>query len=382
MALLGALVSLNANAQQPLGSNNQIQTEVDKLREQFAVPALWVGKFCDDGRVAIAASGVRKFGNETPVAPDDLVHIGSCTKAMTAALIAQLITEKSLRFDSTLAEIFPEVVGLSESAWAQVTVNELLQHCSGAPANANWTAIDRAYANDPRAARQATLEWLIKTKRPKKRSFTYSNVGYVLLGHIVEQIDGRPWEQAIVERLFKPLKIESAGFGPVGELKQPAAATVDFPFGHTVQMNFNAILTEVFGSKKKLSFQPTQIDNPPVMNPAGRVHIKIDEWSRFVLLFASKVPAPQIGISPEVWTQLLKPEFGGLYAGGWVIDKPSWTSGEVLWHNGSNTTWYALAYALPEKGCCIIAVSNAYCSQAEQACTQAVEAISKIELRD
>ncbi len=69
--------------------------------------------------------------------------------------------------------------------------------------------------------------------------------------------------------------------------------------------------SEAFGAKKKLNFSPTQTDNPPVINPAGRVHIKLADWSRFVVLFTKKTPAPQLGISFDVWTQLLKPDFQG-----------------------------------------------------------------------
>ncbi len=361
-------------------SNNQIRDMLERTLEKHQLPAMWAGKFYVDDRSAIAAAGIRKWGSTTPVVASDTVHIGSCTKAMTGLLIAQLVTDGSLKFDSTLREIFPDVAGLADSAWGTVTVNELLQHRSGVPANADWNGIAKQHANDEQAGRRATLEWLVKTRRPKKPNYAYSNVGFVLLGHIVEKIRGESWEVIIRKQLFEPLKIESAGFGPVGSVQSEKDPQPAFAFGHTVTSDLSAIVTGLFGGKTKLSFSPTRIDNPALMNPAGRVHLQVADWSRFVLLFADKSAPTELGVSDEVWQTLLKPDFNGNYAGGWVAQKPNWAQSNTLWHNGSNTTWYCLTYAVPDQRCCMIAVANAYCSQAEAACEEVIASLSKIEL--
>ena len=372
-------------------SNQQIEVELDRVLKKYQLPALWAGRFQADGKSGLAAKGVRKWGARSTAEISDTVHIGSCTKAMTGLLIAQLISEGKLQFTTQVKEIFPETTGLAESAWGKVTVNELLQHRSGAPANADWDKLHNLHPTDLQAGRQATLEWLLKSKRPKQPGFVYSNVGFVVLGHIVEKLRGESWEVTIRNKLFEPLQINSAGFGPVGseesneelaaeKSNSRSAIEPEFPYGHTLQVSLGAQASKLFGMKSKLAFDPTQIDNPAVINPAGRVHLQIGEWSRFVLLFANSEPPTELGISDAVWKELRAAKFGGEYAGGWVVEQPKWAKEKLLWHNGSNTTWYCMAYAVPEQACCLIAVTNAYCPQAERACEDMIEVLSKIKL--
>ena len=82
---------------------------IESLRQKHHLPALAVvvvkdGKICER-----AATGVRKVGNPALVTTNDLFHIGSCTKSMTATLTAIMIEAGTLRWDTTIAEAFPEL---------------------------------------------------------------------------------------------------------------------------------------------------------------------------------------------------------------------------------------------------------------------------------
>src|ERR1035441_3206399 len=79
---------------------------LEVIRKKHDLPALAVvvvkdGRICDR-----AAVGIRKVGKSAPVTMNDVFHIGSCTKSMTATLTAMLIDEGKLRWDSTIAELF------------------------------------------------------------------------------------------------------------------------------------------------------------------------------------------------------------------------------------------------------------------------------------
>lgn len=165
--------------------------QLETILAESELPALWAGKFYRDGRSVAAAAGVRKVGHPRPVDVNDKLHLGSCTKAMTATLIAKAITSGKLRWETTLGEVFTEHAELQASEWRHVTLTELIQHRSGAPANGLWEALQDEHPADVVASRGALLEWLIKKKRPKKPTFMYSNVGYVVLGHVLEQIEQR-----------------------------------------------------------------------------------------------------------------------------------------------------------------------------------------------
>ena len=81
----------------------RLQTALDQVREKHNLPALWAGKFYADGRAVVGASGVRKWHTDASAQPDDAVHIGSCTKAMTAVMVAQLCSKGSLSLETKLS---------------------------------------------------------------------------------------------------------------------------------------------------------------------------------------------------------------------------------------------------------------------------------------
>ena len=95
---------------QNAGANNT-STMLESLRKQYDLPALAV-VVTKDGRICErAAVGVRKVGDPALVTTNDVFHIGSCTKSMTATVTAILIEQGRLRWDTTIAEVFPELKG-------------------------------------------------------------------------------------------------------------------------------------------------------------------------------------------------------------------------------------------------------------------------------
>ena len=90
-------------------TNSTPDQSMDAIRKKYDLPALAV-VVVKDGRICERdAVGVRKYGDPTPVTTNDLFHIGSCTKSMTATLAAILIEEGKLRWNTTIAEVFPEL---------------------------------------------------------------------------------------------------------------------------------------------------------------------------------------------------------------------------------------------------------------------------------
>lgn len=367
---------LSAEDMPPAGSK-EFSTKLDKIRAEHGLPALWAGKFYLDGRAHQAVSGVRKWEQEAAAEVDDVIHLGSCTKAMTAVMIAQICSEGKLSFDTKLADVFPKVEGLSDSDWGAVTVRELLEHQSGVPANAVWWTLHKKHPDDTIAARSAMLTWLMKHDRPEKRKYHYSNVGYALLGHIVESIEGEPWESLVETKVFQPLGITTGGQGPVGGENEPGNA-LGHAWGHVPETGFKDLVDGLRGKETEPDFKPLRIDNAPPLGPAGRVHMTMADWSKFVLLFAggqAGTPAgpEKLGIKPEIWSTLLESKSSGPYAGGWLLLERDWAGGRVLHHNGSNTTWYCVAFVPVGKDYCLLAATNCTCPAAAKACDEAIQ---------
>ncbi|RMF37969.1 MAG: class A beta-lactamase-related serine hydrolase [Planctomycetota bacterium] len=339
------------------------------LTKDGKCPAIWAGKFwANDGRSVQACSGVRKWGQPAAVRLNDRLHLGSCTKAMTAVLVAQTIARGKLSWQSTLADIFAGHPSLPGSDWGPVRVIDLLHHESGLPANAPWDALDQAHPNDPMAARRAMLDWIVQQTRAPSPAFVYSNAGYALLGHIVETVEQEPWERLIARRLFEPLGIQSAGFGPVSGVDE-----LDHPWGHHVSEPSGGVIGRALNMLvgRQPDWVPVEVDNPPPLGPAGRVHMTLQDWARFVQLFAkTDAPHQELGLTEATWRTLVQTEGDGNYAGGWIVTQREWAGGEALTHTGSNTTWFCVAWVAPRRGFSVLVAANGFAPSTPAICDQ------------
>ena len=331
---------------------------LEVIRKKHDLPALAVvvvkdGRICDR-----AAVGVRKRGGATPVTTNDVFHIGSCTKPMTATLTAMLIEGGKLRWDTTIAEVFPELKGRMDKQYETVTVEQLLTHRGGVPGTPPAAAWKRAWEQEgtPTQQRREFIEAVL-SQPPAAAPGTkmiYSNQGYAIIGAMLEKLTGTPWETLITQRLFKPLHMDSAGFGPPG-----TTGAVDQPWGHT---------------RKLLVTVPVREDNPPAIAPGGRVHCSLDDLARFTMFHLQRSQTGGL-LKPKTLNKLHTPPEGGDYACGWVVVKRGWAGGNALMHNGSNTMWYVVMWLAPERDFSVVAATNIAGSDAEQGCDEVAAAM-------
>lgn len=367
ICLAGALTSMTllsniTFAAAPAGDTPE---KLESIRQKHDLPSLAVavvkdGKICDR-----AAVGVRKYGDPTPVTVNDQFHIGSCTKSMTATLTAMFVEEGKLRWDSTIAEILPDLKGKMDQQYEEVTVAQLLTHRGGVPGKPPATAWSRAWLQQgtPQEQRSAFIAAVL-SKPPETKPgtrFIYSNQGYAIVGVMLEKIAGKPWETLITERLFEPLKMKSAGFGVPGTIGK-----IDQPWGHVRE-----------GGKIK----PVQSDNPPAIGPAGTVHCSLEDMARYTMIHLGHGAGDAL-LKPESFRQLHTPPEGADYACGWGIAKRGWAGGNALTHAGSNTMWYLVMWLAPEKNFSVVAATNIAGPDAEKGCDEVAAAMIKKWLGD
>src|ERR1035437_1616026 len=331
---------------------------LEAIRKKHDLPVLAVvvvkeGRICDR-----AAVGVRKWGEATPVTTNDVFHIGSCTKSMTATLTAMLIEDGNLRWDTTIADVFPELKGKMDKQYEAVTVQQLLTHRGGVPGQPPAAAWKWAWEQKgtPVQQRREFIEAVL-SQPPEAAPGTkmiYSNQGYAIIGAMLEKLTGTLWETLIKERLFKPLHMDSAGFGPPGT---PGA--IDQPWGHT---------------RNLLGTVPLQHDNPPAISPAGRVHCTLDDLAHYTIFHLQRGQTNGL-LKAETLNRLHTPPDGGDYACGWVVVKRNWANGNALMHNGSNTMWYVVMWLAPERNFSVVAATNIAGSGAEQGCDEVAAAM-------
>jgi CubicO group peptidase (beta-lactamase class C family) len=323
---------------------------LEALRSKHNLPGLIAGQFDTQKLLQVQAVGFRRWGVKDPLLAEHPMHLGSCTKSMTATLVAMAIDEGLLGWDSTLGEVFASDAKVTGSSWANVTVRQMMHHTSGAPANAPW-----AQFTDPAMPicehRRNALHWWMEQpfepKRPASGSpgvdapgFLYSNLGYMALGGVLEQIRQQDWEEQIRERLFSPLGMRSAGFGiPSKSLGEKA------PWGHIRPVG---LLVAV------------ERDNPRALGPAGTVYASMEDWVRYlqVHLRRKSSDTPVLKLSAESFDRLHQPAMGESYAGGWNVIRRGWSAGPIYTHNGSNTVWYCVVFLAPGEGRGIFAACN------------------------
>ena len=279
------------------------------------------------------------------VTVDDRWHAGSIAKSMTATLMAVLEREGQLSFDTALPELLTGIE--MADGWRPCTLRHLLTHTAGAPANFPWKVLKvwPDSAEELVAARRRFIAEILaeEPESPCGQQFAYSNVGYTIVGHIAETITGIPYEALVEQKVFTPLDLKSAGFGPPKGDKPNQE-----PLGHMKLLWFRVAVDP---------FESTA-DNTPVMAPAGGVHLSIRDLARYGAIHLEGASGAATSLLPqESWERLHTP-FLEDYACGWVRYQQEWAGGPLIWHNGSNTLWYALLMLLPAKNTVLAFATN------------------------
>jgi len=326
---------------------------LETVRLSHQVPGLAGAVVTGKGLEAVGAVGVRKWGTEVAVTAGDKWHIGSDTKAMTAAMIGRLVERGKLRWDSTVGEVFPEFAGAMTPGLQKVTLLHLLSHRSGLPANTLWGLIPRTgTTRDQRLAVMKSVASLKLAADPGTK-YLYSNLGYVIAGAMAEKAADTAWEDLMKTLLFEPLGMTGAGFGGLGTPGQ-----IDQPWPHGED-------------GRPVEKNGPDTDNPPVMGPAGTVHLTLADWGKFVADMLRGLGGEKALLRPETYQKLRTPPFGGDYALGWLTVERDWGGGTVLTHSGSNTMNYAVVWIAPARGFAVLVVCNRGGQAAFKACDEA-----------
>ncbi len=340
----------------------RIQDLLESIRQKHHLPALAGAIVTGREVVAIGAAGVRKAGTETPVTLDDEWHLGSDTKAMTAVLIASLVEQGKLGWDTSIEQTFPDLAAELQPEMRKVTILHLLSHRSGLPANILW---GRVSTQVPLLEQRQNVVKSLKTLKLKSEpgsAYEYSNLGYVVAAAMAEKVTNTSWEALITATVFKPLKMKSAGFGGTG-----TPGKVDQPWPHGADGN-------------PAPGNGPAVDNPPVLGPAGIVHCSLADWAAFIMDQLRGEQGNGALLKTETYKMLHKPPFGGDYALGWLTAQRPWGGGMVLTHAGSNTWNYAVVWIAPLRDFAVLVCTNQGGPVAAKACDEAASALILLKL--
>lgn len=159
--------------------------------------------------------GIADRAFNVPVTLDTKFRVASITKLFTSVLVLQLAEQEKLNLDATIKRYLPAYTG---PAGDRVTIHQLLRHVSGMQNPDTVSSVESAIANGlPQYQLPATSDQLLTrlasgpmVNEPGSK-FDYNNAEYIVLGKVIEAIEGKAFDLVLQERILSPLGMRASG---------------------------------------------------------------------------------------------------------------------------------------------------------------------------
>ena len=198
----------------------------------------------DEHGTRIVSCGKLDNGTDQEVNGDTVFEIGSVTKTFTALLLQDMVERGQMKLDDPVAKYLPKSVRVPIRNGKEITLLQLATHTSGLPTTSvTWTP---RRAENPRA--EYTIERMYdfisgyQLTRDPGTKYEYSTVGMALLGQAIALKAGTDYESLVVDRICRPLGMDSTRITLTPELKN-RFATGHNAFGYAVSSSYWGALT-------------------------------------------------------------------------------------------------------------------------------------------
>lgn len=268
-----------------------------------------------------------------PVETDTKFRLGSITKQFTSMLILQLVQEGKIKIEGKLTDYLPDY---RKDTGDRITIHQLLNHTSGIPSYTGLPNFFQEVSRNPYSVSDfvkkfasGDLEFEPGTK------FSYNNSGYFLLGAIIERVTGKPYEQALKERIIDPVGMKNTGYDHHATILAKRAAAYE---------------------KRPAGFVNAAYLDMSLPYAAGSLYSTVEDlylWDQ--ALYTDKL------LSPQLKELLYKPGMSN-YAYGWVVRKaPLGAQGEpvtIIEHGGGINGFNTVITRMPESKNLIVLLNN------------------------
>ncbi len=191
-----------------------ILPEIDRMYREYAeknhFPGYAYGILLDGQLIYSGSGGFTDLDRKIPATSQSMFRIASMTKSFISMAILKLRDEGKIKLDDPIALYIPEMQGQQFTKDASIiTIRDLLMHSAGFPTDDPWA--DRKL-NETDEEFIAFLQKGISFSNPPGMTFEYSNLGYAMLGYIIKQITGIPYEEFINTSIWQPIQMHSASW--------------------------------------------------------------------------------------------------------------------------------------------------------------------------
>jgi len=229
--------------------------------EHRAPSAVW-GTFGPEGLRHVGATG--EVDGALPGA-DTAYRIASCTKSFTATALLALRDAGALQLDQPVTDFVPAFadVVLPTADSPVPTVRMLLTMAAGFPTDDPWGDRQEAITDDEL---DALLRRGLSFDSVPGTTFAYSNLGYALLGRVVEHAAGRPYREVVETTILRPLGLAATGF------------TVDVPAPGGLATGYR---------RHDDAWEPLPFSGPGGFSPIGGLFSTVTDLTRWARWLAS-----------------------------------------------------------------------------------------------
>jgi len=315
-----------------------IEEKIEARRKELGIPGLSLAIVKDGEVVLVKGFGYKDFTKQVPVTADTQFAIGSATKAFTALSVLMSQDEGKLSLDDSPKKYLPYFKVNNLETDKNIQIRDLLAHSSG------LNRTDLAMITG-----KLTREELIRVAGEAKptaklrEKFQYQNLMYTAAGEIVSKVQKMPWENFVVERIFKPLGMNNSTM-TVAEMQKAK----DYSFGY--DYNFDTKETRNLPTRDILQ-----------VAPAGSINSTAKDMSQWLKLILNK---GEIGgkrvVSEKGFDEWLKPQMKiagkTSYGLGWFLQ--DWKGSKVVQHGGNIDGFNSMVALLPEKGVGFVMLTN------------------------
>src|SRR5437763_6312536 len=183
----------------------ELEKLAQKQVQQNALPGLAIAVVFQDKAVYAKGFGVRDASAKVPVDADTVFQLASLSKPIGSTVVAELVGEGKITWDSKLSGLDPAFVMFEPWVTREITIRDMYAHRSGLPPHAGDLLEDLGFA-------RAEILHRLRYQHPAssfRSHYAYTNFGMTEGGIAAAKPYGLEWEEAAKQKLYNPLGMNS-----------------------------------------------------------------------------------------------------------------------------------------------------------------------------
>ena len=234
------------------------------LMDRWKVPGMSIAVTQGGNVIFMKGFGFRDQAGERPVTTQTIFAIGSSTKAFTTMVLATLVDEGKLDWDTPVRAYLPWFKMYDPFTSERMTARDLVTHRSGLP------RYDLLWYNNLSSTREEIVRRLryLPPSGDFRTIFQYQNLMFLTAGYLAGVLDGGGWETAVKTRILDPLGMSATNFSV-----EDSKATSDYALPY---------------SEKDDRVREVGFRNIDLIGPAGSINAHVEDMVKWLLLHQKK----------------------------------------------------------------------------------------------